>query len=835
MALRRTEKTLGGTQTGKTERQSLDGSDIRHAAQAGHLEAEIVGHKVHGLASLPVAWAVEQFFVIPTGVTSLDSEAIRQALGDALARYPSWTEVIVRSSAPDEQMHHRGRYLSKQVESVNLDEVCKAAREILSDFHNRAPKGARCALLVHPFMRCNMHGHLSNERRVARKVRDFLAEVWSDPDSDPDAFALQSKKQVVAASPLETIKVRLETPKYGEVAEALRGVARWIHQNVGRAHLEWIVTNGELRIVQCDKQSEEQTPPAMVAWACNSTVKPNRTTVFELANESNATNLRKTRSVLEFQACGLPTAPLYLLSDQSEILDCELGQPSSGLIADLEVLLAHPITIRVDVVQRDESRWQNLPASGPIRTLQEATTFLQEAVAATRTKIGSLTDVVLVAHHFLPAQAAAWAEHNPASRRTRVDACWGHADGLQSFPCDTFYCDADGTSFIYERYKDEFLDVNSEGKRIAREAGAPWDRRRITDTQLRTVFEGTATIAKHLDRNTRVMWFIGTGGAMGVPDCIPWILEDDKESEDPFIEGRDGAPRELIDESLVQGRRIAVGAIRKIKDEADLSAFEAEPKAFSLGEKRVIFRPSEAFIRERDFVERVGQAALSRGWSIVLEGSALAHSWYLLRQVGVQVESSMSFALDRKRRRIFGKLVRDRIPSMVRAKGEFVQSRQLGGEKRLAALKSKLLEEAYEVFAATTPSEVVAELADVIEVIRAVAEQLGSNLDGVLRKADQKRDKRGGFDSGMFLVSTGGDTQFGGRLPEGCRVITHPGAVVVSIPLVPPAQGAEPPNRGSHQIARGLGVILSLQRRSNSLRLVIEPEPIAQQLEFRWG
>ena len=63
------------------------------------------------------------------------------------------------------------------------------------------------------------------------------------------------------------------------------------------------------------------------------------------------------------------------------------------------------------------------------------------------------------------------------------------------------------------------------------------------------------------------------------------------------------------------------------------------------------------------------------------------------------------------------KLIRDRLPAIMRAQGLKVFDRRLNDAEFVAALKDKLLEEAQEVGAATNETDLIDELADVMEVI----------------------------------------------------------------------------------------------------------------------
>jgi predicted house-cleaning noncanonical NTP pyrophosphatase (MazG superfamily) len=96
------------------------------------------------------------------------------------------------------------------------------------------------------------------------------------------------------------------------------------------------------------------------------------------------------------------------------------------------------------------------------------------------------------------------------------------------------------------------------------------------------------------------------------------------------------------------------------------------------------------------------------------------------------------------------KLIRDRLPQMMRSQGLAVFDRRLGDEEFVAALKDKLLEEAQEAREATSPAELADELADVMEVILALAQASGLSLDEIEARRIAKRAERGGFDQRVF-------------------------------------------------------------------------------------
>ena len=107
------------------------------------------------------------------------------------------------------------------------------------------------------------------------------------------------------------------------------------------------------------------------------------------------------------------------------------------------------------------------------------------------------------------------------------------------------------------------------------------------------------------------------------------------------------------------------------------------------------------------------------------------------------------------------KLVRDLVPELIQAEGRLPIVEVLTLARRRPALLAKLLEEASEA-AAASDDDLPEELADVLEVVRTLAADLGMSLADVLVLADGKRERRGGFDRGLVLVRVEPDVE-----PEG--------------------------------------------------------------------
>jgi predicted house-cleaning noncanonical NTP pyrophosphatase (MazG superfamily) len=98
------------------------------------------------------------------------------------------------------------------------------------------------------------------------------------------------------------------------------------------------------------------------------------------------------------------------------------------------------------------------------------------------------------------------------------------------------------------------------------------------------------------------------------------------------------------------------------------------------------------------------------------------------------------------------KLIRDKLPDLVFAK----EGRSMdvyiepSNEVYIQLLKLKLIEEATEVREATSHEHLVEELADVLEVLKALCEAVGAE-ESVFEAREKKFNERGGFEKKIVL------------------------------------------------------------------------------------
>lgn len=105
-------------------------------------------------------------------------------------------------------------------------------------------------------------------------------------------------------------------------------------------------------------------------------------------------------------------------------------------------------------------------------------------------------------------------------------------------------------------------------------------------------------------------------------------------------------------------------------------------------------------------------------------------------------------------RREFNKLVRDKIPEIITSKGEKAEVRNLSSEEFRERLSNKLIEEIGEYLISTDDESAIEELADLLEVVYAIARTHNCTQEQLNAVCATKREARGGFDKGVFLIAT---------------------------------------------------------------------------------
>ena len=101
---------------------------------------------------------------------------------------------------------------------------------------------------------------------------------------------------------------------------------------------------------------------------------------------------------------------------------------------------------------------------------------------------------------------------------------------------------------------------------------------------------------------------------------------------------------------------------------------------------------------------------------------------------------------------IYNKLVRDGIPAIIEAGNKKYIMNVLESDQHEVEIKRKLDEELKEYQEASSDEEAVEELADLLELIYAVLPLHNSSIEDLEKVRLAKREKRGGFDKGYYLI-----------------------------------------------------------------------------------
>lgn len=106
---------------------------------------------------------------------------------------------------------------------------------------------------------------------------------------------------------------------------------------------------------------------------------------------------------------------------------------------------------------------------------------------------------------------------------------------------------------------------------------------------------------------------------------------------------------------------------------------------------------------------------------------------------------------------VYHKLVRDLIPQVIEADGKTCVTRVLEPSEHLGEIKTKMQEEALEFQEAASPKDAVEELADILELVHAALHVYGVTYEQLEQVRVQKKEKRGGFSEGIYLIEVEDD------------------------------------------------------------------------------
>ena len=242
-----------------------------------------------------------------------------------------------------------------------------------------------------------------------------------------------------------------------------------------RVHYEWVWDGRFVYVVQADRVPESRVgvSPGTLVDTTPVAGRSEPLTVFRRAEGRDAECSNKLRNHFLYADHGFESPPFYIVQDPAVIAEVLTGTAGPDLQADLEILTTRPLVIRTS----------SGCAAG---TLLPRSDLLHSASAAVDWLTGRFSDEVrerqlspealtLIAHHFVPAQAAAFSTGSPDDRKVYIEALWGIPEGLYYYPCDAYWVNTrtPSASDLEPKTTDRFLiqkDVRFKGQFVAPDA-----------------------------------------------------------------------------------------------------------------------------------------------------------------------------------------------------------------------------------------------------------------------------------------------------------------------------------------------------------------------------
>lgn len=709
-----------------------------------------VGQKALGLLTLPIQWVPPFFVVLDRVLADSMSEALlREHLEDARKRAGvASIRVMVRSNGVEEGLSQRGALTSTGCSWEQLVQTLLILRT-----HASTTTDSTTHWIVQSELKVYAQGQLSNERRVRYEKRDWAIEVEASNGRPADQISIAVRKWRNSQDETEAPLVCNSALR---ISLALRRVAIWAGQDARRFLFEWVWDGATIHVVQMDvANTKGGVNPRELLPQHIASQSPGTLRQFSQATAEHQNNLRKLANASLYESLGYVMPPFYVLDNHQDLSDIiKKGELSPNLRMDLEELTRRPLVLRTDGSGLPEEKKEMLPRSEELRNADAAEAWL---LGTFRSKINELglteSSIVLIGHHFIPSVSSAWAGAEPGKRWVRIEALWGIPESLYWHSHDTFEVDTEKADLGLPtsadcdypirsrlRFKGTFIAPDSNGCWVHHQTRLPFDWSPTISSQswLREIAHTTRRVCEFLKKPVEIMWFVENHSEATKHKVLPWYHSTPDNLDAPAR-----APRKKIKSSQE----------RYIRDQQDWLKLQEAARAGTRIERVTVEPHDPDLVRSQTFAEDLGLLAQKHNIVIVLAGGTLSHAYHALRRTGASVECVDLFGATGDRAE-YNKLVRDNIPAQIAYRGEQYEVVKLAGEALILGLRRKLVEEALEALDANAGTDLVGELGDVLEVVRALAKVIGVSNHQLEEERLRKHKKRGGFDSGYMLITT---------------------------------------------------------------------------------
>lgn len=694
------------------------------------------GKKGAGLLGIPPKWYPPTLVVSPAlhrelrvnGVSRMDvatvlsSEPVRRAI-QSMGEESKTGRLLARSSAVSESIRERGKYLSVEC-TPGLNDLSTAVHTVIEN--QGEDSDTDIGILLQPLLQVEMRGHLSNEHRLSRESFSWTIEIESGTSNHTQRW------RVVSDEPSSDDALTARTPE--SLFAQLRGVAKRLAHHAVRYHLEWVWDGACLWIVQSDQITKLHAPGPGEVWKEPRADLPADgfhywQSLDDLTADSSLLRWNKVASLMRFRECNLPSTRMWALEGARVIEDLIAGTEDPELLEELEVLSGSTVIIRTDVASDDQQLMLRKLETSDAKI---AMNFLREVSRGLAALGIDPASICFLAHRYIAARACAWSLSEPGSSEVIIHSTWGLLDGLGWLPHDVFHFNINSGDFKIRSVegKSECLDVDEDGRWAIRETPTEWIwRSSMSAGQIRLVAEGAKRLAAVEDRTILTMWFIDLLDESGV-ECLPWITHTNIPT---------------LQENLVLDRLTPI-TVRSTSDLDDIA------EKIPVGKRAILeLHPGSEIVRDADLIDKVIQVAKTYALPVEIVGSPLGHPYYLLSAAGVQVTCRQSNV---ESPTVYGKIVRDTIPDIIERNGESAAYFKATGKRREKLFRVKVLEEAMELFRATSRDQSLDELADLEEIVAALRQEIGISKKELLTRMKEKRSRRGGFRQGIVLSHT---------------------------------------------------------------------------------
>lgn len=635
--------------------------------------------------------------------------------------------IILRSSGVSETLNDRGKYKSKVLSGAfGQDEILQAIEKIF-EHARKTDENEKLSIVVQEYKKPVFSGHLSNEHRVSPTINQWAYEL-EKPNWAPRKGI--NSKQTTSPDPGRPLKCGNQLPH-----QPLRSVAHFLAEEFKeRCHIEWFVHHSTLYIAQIDFEWPQQdcgiNPRKDFLSSTPPSLNLEKAKIFKPYSIGQPTKWPKLKNLAEFDFDNNNPAPkIYSFSPKLLKSGINERDKRENIITEMVALTGDRLVVRTDCTQKGKGHF-NLPRTDTVNA-KSAFKWCKSVAKKLESQGIKESNYVFLFHAFLPAQASAWAYASPQNPTVIIDALWGLPDGLQVLPVDTYEVNVKQNKVVQTKstFKPKFLTELEDGS---------WDYQKIrslsgrsqvlSDSDKKEIALRTRAIADSLQEDAQIMWFCKIPNGYQVGENLPWFRSREK---------LDPAPR--------QEERYRPYVINRPEQLDNLPPVNLTLK----------LSPEANLIRDETFLDKVVKVAKQRGLPVQLEGSILGHTYYKLSQEHIPVILSNAPKYYRTRgKQVFGKIVRDNIPSKIVASGESVREAKLSKEDLSLGLVGKLIEETEELLRAKEKDDISAELADMLEVLMGIASSFDINWNKVLKKAKDKKQKLGGFSDGRVLIET---------------------------------------------------------------------------------